>query len=109
MHEVSSLMIVPKWRVFKPVDEVSVLPGPLACLAHVTKRFWVCSLSVHRVADPDDRMQGSLDGIDVCRQMRGDLQSRMSEDQQECIRKDLVNSIASDQRHPSISTIGIHN
>jgi hypothetical protein len=68
-------MIVPKWRVFKPVDEVSVLPGAGSQLGvavsvsgtDAMKSCSACSLSVHRVADPDDRMARFLNGFDVSR------------------------------------------
>jgi hypothetical protein len=65
-------MIVPKWRVFKPVDEVSVLQAHLGAAVSVsdtyaTKNCGASSLSVHRVADPDDRMARFLDGFDVSR------------------------------------------
>ena len=67
-------MIVPKWRVFRPVDEVSVLPETGSHLGaavsasgtYVTESC-ASSLSVHRVTDPDDRMSRCLDGFDVCR------------------------------------------
>ena len=45
-----------------------ILVQPSASPAHVTKCF-VCSLSVHGVADPDDRMPRFLDGLDMRRQM----------------------------------------
>src|SRR5580698_875901 len=61
-QEESSLMIVPKWRVFRPDDDTRVLKRRATFrMRHLVLSKWgfvreFHSLSVHRVADPDNRM-----------------------------------------------------
>ena len=71
-HELSSLIIVPKLRVLRPVEDVKVLNR---CKVNVVcmMTFFLYSLSVHRVADPGYRMAGLLYSSDMTREMIFDL------------------------------------
>ena len=69
MQEVSSEMMVPKLRVLRPEDEVSVL----ADVSWEKRREGGGLLSVHRVADPDHRVTRRLHRCDVAREMGVDL------------------------------------
>jgi hypothetical protein len=63
---VSSLIIVPKWRVFRPDDDTRVLGDDSYINTDGTyDRFNIYSLSVHWVADPDDRMTGCLNNLNM--------------------------------------------
>jgi hypothetical protein len=70
IQEVSSLMIVPKLRVLKPLLEVSVLRIAQSAF-HIVEDLNV--LSVHGIAHPCDRVSRTLDGFDVASKVVPDL------------------------------------
>ena len=75
MQAVSSLMIVPKLRVFRPLEEVRVLIALRRnqSIRRIIGNRALCSLSVHWVADPNDGMSCFLDGADMTSEVVVDL------------------------------------
>lgn len=72
MQEVSSLIIVPKWRVLRPFEEVRVL-GKQSVKFTQAVFGGKSLLSVHWIADPYDRMSRLLDRLYVSWKVRINL------------------------------------
>ena len=65
MQAFSSLMMVPKWRVFNPLEDVSVLQDRCPSVSGQVRQAMRHVLSVHRIAHPYNRMSSFLHGSDV--------------------------------------------
>ena len=72
MQDTSSLMIVPKLRVLRPLAAGTVLcVRVINDLDHIDRVFSV--LSMHRITDPSDRVAGLGHCLNVTREMISDL------------------------------------
>ena len=111
-HDVSSLMMVPKCRVLRPVLDTSVLWERE--VSGETGGGMNGSLSVHRIADPGDWVAGLMDDFDVSGEVVFDLWIRSAcwipgGKKDACGVYYLCSTVSSDQGHFSAFSVRIHD
>ncbi len=110
MHAVSSLMIVPKFRVFRPLADVRVLDRTVVSVDVRDVRVKMQHvLPVHGVRNPDDRVPGLLYCLDMPRKVVLHLEVVSISDSRglDSEMPYLPCAITRDQRHLSVLAVWV--